>query len=143
MPALPFQPKLKPAILNGTKPGTVRQVRLKNPIKPGDTLYHFTGMRTKKCKKFHTNKCVAVFDIHIDCIHRSITIEGVKLVPIVAHWFAVTDIAGTEAEFFEFFEKQIYQRPLVWIVWDKTTAIEMLRWLNHCRTHAHHLNFAL
>jgi hypothetical protein len=134
MPSLPFQPRLKPAILNGSKPGTVRQVRLKNPIKPGDTLYHFTGMRTKKCKKFNTNKCVAVFDIKIDGIKKTIAIEGVNLVPIIRHWFAVTDIAGTEAEFFAFFEKQNYARPLVWIVWDEKAANDMIDWIHHCRT---------
>ena len=134
MPALPFQPKLKPAILSGTKPGTVRQVRVKNPIKIGDTLYHFTGMRTKKCKKFHTNTCVWVFNIQIDCIQKKIAIEGINLVPIIRHWFAVTDIAGTEAEFFAFFEKQHPTRPLVWIVWDAAVAGDMVRWLQHCRT---------
>lgn len=40
-------------ILDGSKRQTIRRER-KNPIKVGDKLQLFTGLRTKKCKKLGT-----------------------------------------------------------------------------------------
>ncbi|GHM98825.1 hypothetical protein WSM22_03150 [Cytophagales bacterium WSM2-2] len=121
MPALNFISKFKKAILNGDKPGTIRQQR-KNPIKPGDTLYLFTGMRSAKCKKFDTKLCLKVYPIEVDFKNRQIIIDGIKLGPVSRESFATIDICGTENEFFKFFAYQNYQRPTVWIVWDKSTV---------------------
>lgn len=50
MPSLNFQKQFVPLIESGQKRQTIRPVR-KNPIKVGDTLYLFTGLRTKGCKR--------------------------------------------------------------------------------------------
>jgi hypothetical protein len=39
---------------NGTKRQTIRADR-KHPFKVGDRLYHFTGMRTKKCRRLRAD----------------------------------------------------------------------------------------
>lgn len=48
MPALNFT-KFISAVEDGSKPLTIRDIR-KNPIRPGDVLYMFTGMRTRQCR---------------------------------------------------------------------------------------------
>lgn len=111
MPALPFQPSLIDAVMRGTKPGTVRQVRQRHPIKPGDTLHLFTGMRTPKCKRHGEHTCVKVYPIAIDCIQKKIWLDGVELIPIIRHWFACTDIQGSEQDFFDFFEPPTIPPP--------------------------------
>lgn len=131
MPALPFQKNLRAPIRKGTKPGTVRQVRLKNPIKVGDTLYLYTGMRTKQCKKFGERICKAVYPISIDCIQKKIWIDGIELYPIIRKYFTERDINGTEQQFFDFFNKQKYARPLVWIVWEQSEVYMWDEWLNN------------
>lgn len=130
MPAIPFQPRLIEPALNGNKPGTVRQVRKKNPIKAGHTLYFFTGMRTPKCFNHGQRTCVKVYNISIDCIQKKIWLEGVELIPIIRHWFAVTDIQGPEQMFWDFFTKQKYDRPLVYICWDAETVAALDQWIN-------------
>lgn len=51
MPALNFS-KFIAAVEDGSKPLTIRDIR-KNPIRPGDVLYMFTGMRTRQCRKLN------------------------------------------------------------------------------------------
>lgn len=130
MPSLPFQKTLVNAVIFGRKPGTVRQLRKRNPITPGDKLYIFTGMRTPKCKRHGHHICVGIFDIQIDTKQRMIVIDGVPLIPIIRHWFATTDIQGTENDFFDFFEKMNYQRPLVYICWNHEVYEMLLHWLS-------------
>ncbi len=52
MPALNFQKQFAAAVESGEKRQTIRAFRKdgRNP-KPGDTLYLYTGMRTKQCRK--------------------------------------------------------------------------------------------
>lgn len=50
MPALNFERRFVEAILSGRKTSTLRLPR-KRPIKVGDRLYLYTGMRTKYCRK--------------------------------------------------------------------------------------------
>lgn len=58
MPALNFKKQFPELILAGKKPFTLRAPRKdgRNP-KVGDTLYLFTGMRTKSCDQFATELC--------------------------------------------------------------------------------------
>jgi hypothetical protein len=49
MPALNFRPQFADLVSSGQKTQTIRQVR-KCPIKVGDTLWLYTGMRTKQCR---------------------------------------------------------------------------------------------
>lgn len=53
MPSLNFQKQFVPLIESGEKRQTIRLKR-KNPIKVGDNLYLFTGLRTKNCKNIIT-----------------------------------------------------------------------------------------
>lgn len=58
MPALNFKKEFPPLILAGKKPFTLRALRKdgRDP-KAGDTLYLFTGMRTKACERFAVKRC--------------------------------------------------------------------------------------
>jgi len=49
MPALNFQERFATPVQNGQKRQTIRRI-WKRPIKAGDTLYLYTGMRTHKCR---------------------------------------------------------------------------------------------
>ena len=64
MPALNFQKQFADDVKSGRKKQTIRLKR-KNPIKEGDLLYLYTGMRTKKCEKIGEAKCKTVLDFKI------------------------------------------------------------------------------
>jgi hypothetical protein len=53
------------AVANGSKHFTIRQLR-KNPIKKGETLQLYTGLRTKQAKKLKDTICKNVWDIKIE-----------------------------------------------------------------------------
>jgi hypothetical protein len=53
------------AVTNGSKHFTVRQLR-KNPIKKGEALQLYTGLRTKQAKKLRDTICKNVWDIKIE-----------------------------------------------------------------------------
>lgn len=59
MPAYNFKSIFADAVESGEKYTTIRQPR-KNPTKPGDTLYLYTGLRTKQARLLRTEKCVSV-----------------------------------------------------------------------------------
>ena len=64
MAALNFQKQFAPDVESGIKLQTIRAKR-KNPIKEGETLYLYTGMRTKKCRKLGEVKCYSVLPFEI------------------------------------------------------------------------------
>ena len=64
MPALNFKTQFAPLVESGKKKQTIRQVR-KHPIKVGDTLYLYTGMRTKQCRKLREVICTKISEITI------------------------------------------------------------------------------
>jgi len=64
MPALNYQDRFASKVESGEKRQTIRRV-WKRPIKLGDTLYHYTGMRTKHCRKLRTAVCKFVEKIRI------------------------------------------------------------------------------
>ncbi|MFA5401785.1 MAG: hypothetical protein WC359_15140 [Dehalococcoidia bacterium] len=64
MPALNFKCDFVGAIQRGEKKQTIRQIR-KRPIKPGDILHLYTGMRTARCKKIGVAICESVQSIEI------------------------------------------------------------------------------
>lgn len=71
MPALNFSLFLD-KVIDGTKPHTIRAER-KIPIKVGDDLSFFTGMRTKSCRRLRPNTaCTAAVAI---TIHPNLQIE--------------------------------------------------------------------
>lgn len=64
MPSLNFTVFLD-KVANGSKPHTIRALR-KVPIKVGDDLSFFTGMRTKACRRLRVNTpCTAAVPISI------------------------------------------------------------------------------
>lgn len=61
-----FKKQFVPFIKSGEKKHTIRVIR-KNPDKPGNTLYLYTGLRTKKAKLLKRVECVKVEEIVISC----------------------------------------------------------------------------
>lgn len=64
MPALNFQKQFAEKIKFREKCQTIRADR-KKPIKCGDMLYLYTGMRTRECKKLLTVICHSVEPVEI------------------------------------------------------------------------------
>lgn len=56
MPALSFKEQFVPLIESGAKRQTIRS--RKHPLKVGDRLYLYTGMRTKNCTKIAESICI-------------------------------------------------------------------------------------
>ena len=65
MPVLNFQKQFAGAVKSGKKRQTIRAPR-KYPIKKGDTLYLYTGMRTKKAVKLNEVVCRSTWVIKIN-----------------------------------------------------------------------------
>lgn len=59
MPSLSFSRQFADDVEAGRKLQTIRLAR-KRPIHPGDRLYHYTGMRTKECRKLGEAVCSEV-----------------------------------------------------------------------------------
>lgn len=59
-----FKPQFVPAIVAGTKTHTIRGIR-KHPDKPGNSMYLYTGLRTKATKPITVVECVKVEEIEI------------------------------------------------------------------------------
>ena len=66
MPALNFKKQFVPLIESGKKRQTIRKYRKdgRDP-KPEDTLYLYTGQRTKHCRKLKEVLCTETFEIEI------------------------------------------------------------------------------
>lgn len=65
MPILNFNKKFASKVKRGLKTQTIRRFR-KFPIKPGDKLYLYTGLRTKYAKKLREAICIDTEIIRID-----------------------------------------------------------------------------
>ena len=65
MPALNYQERFAPLVESGRKKQTIRAWR-KRPFRVGDRLYHYTGMRTKSCRKLLESTCTEAIPIVID-----------------------------------------------------------------------------
>jgi hypothetical protein len=64
MPALNFKARFAEMIERGEKRCTIRVPR-RRAIRAGDTLYLYTGMRTKACRKLKTAICRAARPIRL------------------------------------------------------------------------------
>lgn len=69
MPAINFKKEFVPLVESGEKTQTIRQVR-KNPIKKGDTLYLYSGLRTNYCRLIKKVECQSIVDIEISDMIR-------------------------------------------------------------------------
>ncbi len=65
MALLGYQKRFAEEVMTGVKRNTIRMKR-KHPIKPGETLYHYTGLRTKHSYKLLESKCLFVFEVTIE-----------------------------------------------------------------------------
>jgi len=96
MPILNFQKQFAEAVRDGTKRQTIRSPR-KYPIKKGDKLYLYTGLRTKNAEKIMEVECKSVKRVDLcGCGHRvvlqyNITEEEVVIKGRGLHAFAQKD----------------------------------------------------
>jgi hypothetical protein len=75
MPLLGFKSQFAPLVESGTKRQTIRAKRRdgKDP-RVGETLYLYTGLRTKQCRKLGEEICKSVEEIIID--YNGINVSG-------------------------------------------------------------------
>ncbi len=110
MPALNFMAQFAFLVEQGSKLKTIRPKR-KKPIKPGDTLYLYTGLRTKSCRLLRVSTCshVSTVEIYHDCVK----VDSVRL-----DWWFILDIFANRDgfdswnEMMRFFKTQ-YGLPFV------------------------------
>jgi len=105
MPALNFIKTMAPKVESGEKRQTIRAMRKdgRNP-KPGQTLYLYTGMRTKSCRKLREDVCKTVEPICID--ENKNTIIGIHSLDFDEDKiFAKADGFENVADYYSFFEK--------------------------------------
>lgn len=88
MPALSFTKELAPLVESGEKRQTIRATR-KTPIREGDRLYLYTGMRTKSCRKLREEVCREVLQITIK--DWGVMLDGKILGPRQLESFAKAD----------------------------------------------------
>lgn len=103
MPALNFQERFAYLVDGGQKRQTIRRV-WKRPIKPGDTLYLYTGMRTKNCRRLGTVICQYVHPIKLD-ENGATTIHGLRDIA-TCDYLAECDGFGDWSEMRDWFKKQ-------------------------------------
>jgi len=68
MPALNFKAQFAEMVADGRKRQTIRAMR-KHPIKVGDKLFLYTGMRTRRCIKLGETECIEALpiEVRVDC----------------------------------------------------------------------------
>ena len=107
MPAINFKKQFAELVESEEKRQTIRPLR-KCPIKPGETLFLYTGMRTKQCRKLKEVVCKNVSPIvvgpgWIELNERMLDMEGIYE---IARQDGFIETLG----FFNFFRKQ-YSLP--------------------------------
>ena len=112
MPAINFKKQFTDQILCGEKRQTIRPVR-ENPIKLGDKLFLYTGMRTKQCRKLKEVICRDVWPITINVGRIVFDDQDMGML-------GMADIVRRDGfqkvkDFFEFFERQ-YGLPFSGVV---------------------------
>ncbi len=121
MPALNFQARFADPVETHAKRQTIRRV-WKRPIKVGDTLYLYTGMRTKQCRKLRMVLCLDYRPITINehSISLLTDLETLEIWPEgwSLKWFARMDGFDSWEEMRDFF-KERYGLPFegVLITW--------------------------
>jgi len=102
MPALNFQERFAEDVELGRKRQTIRKKR-RFPVRPGDRLALFAGMRTKGCRRLREARCVDVK--HVSIGREAAVVDGV---PTLDEWerdeFARADGFVDWAELVEWFE---------------------------------------
>ena len=110
MPALNYKEQFAPAVEIGlidaenpkAKRQTIRAWR-KRPIKKGDRLYMYTGMRMKKCRKLGEAVCKRAR--RIDISYEGIYLDGVRIAVREAEALARADGFDRLVLLYRFFKK--------------------------------------
>jgi hypothetical protein len=103
MPALSFYARFAPLVESGHKRQTIRTPR-RHPIRPGDQLKLYTGMRTAQCRRLATVVCQAVFAFRLQS-RRRVWYEPLGWLDAAARErFARDDGFADWAEMFAWFE---------------------------------------
>lgn len=101
MPAINFKKQFSDRVEFGDKKQTIRRKR-KRPIKLGDKLYLYTGMRTSCCRKLRSTRCDDVLPIFIDS-NKSVILGNKLLTDQEKHDLALDDGFKDFAGLFDFF----------------------------------------
>lgn len=92
-------------VVSGEKRQTIRAGKR---FKVGDTLYHYTGMRTKKCRKIRPETvCTSVEEIIMQqgVGEFRVTVNGEILWSPAVHKLAIADGFEGKWDFYEFFNR--------------------------------------
>lgn len=103
MPILNFKKQFAGLVETGTKRQTIRATR-KHPIKVGDKLYLYTGLRTKQCRKLREATCTEIKNISIYAKNGLVRVNAHYLSPAEKQKLAESDGFAEAYEFFEFFK---------------------------------------
>jgi hypothetical protein len=117
MPAYNFLSQFAESVEDGRKRQTMRPKR-KRPTVPGDTLYLYTGMRTKQCRKLREVDCLDVQPVEIEPTFIKL---GKDILGTGGMWaLARADGFETLRDFYDFFEER-YGIP-------HKVELELIRW---------------
>ncbi len=117
MPAYNFKKEFADDVEARIKRQTIRQKR-KRRTKPGETLYLYTGMRTKQCRSLGVERCLDVRDIEITELEYVVNGQNIKREAIIIgnNTMMVESVAGNRfarldgfdgsAQMIEWFKKQ-------------------------------------
>jgi len=109
MPALNFSSQFAPAVESGDKLQTIRRVR-KHPIRAGDRLVLYTGMRTPACRKLREARCIKTTPIRICPCTATVYLNDRRLSRLEAARVARRDGFGSLKAFCEWF-RETYRIP--------------------------------
>jgi hypothetical protein len=85
-----YQARFAVLVQSGVKRSTIRARRRDGKVaRPGETLHHFTGMRTKQCRRLGESICKLVSPIRIS--GRGLNIGGHPVAPHFADYVAKRD----------------------------------------------------
>ncbi len=105
MVAYNFKEQFAHPVERREKRQTIRP-RRKRPTRPGDALQHYTGMRTRKCRKLLDAVCLRVdsIDIGHEVGHVVVRVNGEPLLREEMATLAKADGFETVSAFFAFFD---------------------------------------
>jgi len=108
MPLLNFKKEFADDVMMGRKRMTIRKKR-KRPIKKGDDLHLYTGLRTKHTQFLGLGKCLKIQEVTMT--ELGMVIAGQSFAWNELDALAIADGFNSAAKFKSFFQKQ-YGFPL-------------------------------
>ncbi|HBS43197.1 MAG TPA: hypothetical protein DEA26_10980 [Oceanospirillales bacterium] len=113
MALLNFQKRFAPDVKSGKKRQTIRRTR-KRPIKAGERLHLYTGLRTRSTAKLGESICISTMKIWI-YPDGSIRMAGVLIDPADERDLIREDGFKTKAEFVDFFcpDGEVFEGDLI------------------------------